>query len=162
MPIFFSQLPAAWAAAVPQSRLLLLCTFCAGLGLPPAPSHIAHIAHKIPLSLPLLAAMPVASWPICCASPALVPRPGHHTAQHNQAQPQPRQPPTSFSFRQQPSKGSAICFTATQGRRPEAQNNNETRNTQLTCRSFCCFSLFCLRRGPLAPRAFRFAASRAP
>ena len=53
------------------------------------------------------------------------------------------QPPTSFSFRQKPSKGSAICFTATQGRWSEPQNNNETRKTQLTCRSFCCFSFFC-------------------
>ena len=101
--------------------------------------------------------MPVASWPICCASPALVPRSGHHTAQHTQAQPQPRQPPTSFSLRQKPSKGSAICFTATQGRWSEPQNNNETRKTQLTCRSFCCSpsSAFSASSCPAATWHFR-------
>ena len=49
--------------------------------------------------------MPATSWPIWSPPACSLAR----TAQHNQAaQPQQRQPPTSFSFRQKPSKGYAV------------------------------------------------------
>jgi len=150
VPFFFSQLPAAsclLGRGGPAIRLLLLCTFVRGLVCPQPHPH-PHSPQKPPFPppFPLLAAMPVASWPICCASPALVPRPGHHTAQHNQAQPQPRQPPTSFSFRQKPSKG-GVCYMLHSNTRQVVRTKTTTKQERHNlhgCRSFCCFSFFCL------------------
>ena len=65
MPIFFSQLPAAWAAVVPRPAIPLVAAlhFLCGAWFAPSPTH-THIAHKSPLSLP-----PSPYW-LQCQSPA--------------------------------------------------------------------------------------------